>query len=826
MLWRPRRVFTFFAAALIFALSTAGAASAIDRPVAEQRVGYIVVFRDFVNERVETDVLERAHAFRSDFRYGAALKGFAAKLTPTQAAAIERLPFVAIVSEDQTVQAIGPAALTASEVPTGVRRMEAATDTAAAAGSSTEVAVIDTGVNLTHPDLNVADGKNCISQGAAANDDNGHGTHVAGSIGAKNDNAGVVGVAAGTKIRAVKVLDRNGSGTWSQVICGIDYVTANAATIKVANMSLGGSGTTNYSCGESALHQAICNSTAAGVTYVVAAGNGNRDFWYDVPANYTQVLTVTAASDSDGKPGAVGGAPTCRSGEQDDRYASFSNFADPRFPADVAHAIAAPGVCIKSTYLNGGYGTMSGTSMASPHMAGHVALCISAGPCAGLAPAQIISRMRSDADAYNTTNTGYGFTGDPRRPVSGRYYGYLSSAKSYVETGPDTTAPEITSGPTAGSITTGGATITWATDEASDSTVEYGTASVPAGGTYPSSATGATSVTSHSVPLAELAASTKYFYVVKSKDSAGNTVTSAESTFTTATPDTTAPAITAGPTVGSITTSGATVTWSTDEASDSQVDYGTAAGNYTASSGVSQTSGVTSHSVSLSGLSASTTYYYVVRSKDAAGNTATSAESTFTTATPDTTAPVISAVAAGSITSGGATVTWTTDESSDSQVDYGTSSGGYSQSSGVSQTSGVTSHSVSLSGLSASTTYYYVVKSKDAAGNLATSGEGSFTTAASADTTAPTISNISVRDRTSTSARITWTTNESADTQVEFGKTTALGTFTPLDTVLVTSHSVTLTGLDRDTRYYFRVRSRDAAGNLTISSRQSFRTRD
>src|SRR5262249_11441352 len=152
-----------------------------------------------------------------------------------------------------------------------------ANPTAAIDGTDTrvnvDVAVIDTGVDLTHPDLNVADGTDCTGIGSY-NDDNGHGTHVSGTIGALDNDIGVVGVAPGVRIHPVKVLDSTGNGSWSNVNCGIDWVTQHAGTIKVANMSLGGlSAESASTCGASSLHLAICNSVAAGVTYVVAAGN-------------------------------------------------------------------------------------------------------------------------------------------------------------------------------------------------------------------------------------------------------------------------------------------------------------------------------------------------------------------------------------------------------------------------------------------------------------------------------------------------------------------------------------------------------------------------
>ena len=199
-------------------------------------------------------------------------------------------------------------------------------------------------------------------------------------------------------------------------------------------MSLTAGGSDDGSCGalnKDAFHAAICNSVAHGITYAVAAGNSGQDFQEVVPASYSEVLTVTAVADYDGKPGGLG-SQTCLNEFfeiPDDQAAFFSDFAT--LPEDRAHTIDAPGVCVLSTFAGGGYELISGTSQASPHAAGTVALCIAAGPCAGLTPVQIIQKIVSDDAAYNSANRGYGFQGDPFRPISGKYYGYLIRAALY-----------------------------------------------------------------------------------------------------------------------------------------------------------------------------------------------------------------------------------------------------------------------------------------------------------------------------------------------------------------------------------------------------------
>ena len=185
----------------------------------------------------------------------------------------------------------------------------------------------------------------------------------------------------------------------------------------------------------------------------------------------------------------------------------------------------------------------------------------------------------------------------------------------------------------------------------------------------------------------------------------------------------------------------------------------------------------------------------------------------------DTTAPVISNVAAGGITTTGATITWNTNENSDSQVEYGLTTA-YGQSTTLNPAL-VTAHSQGLSGLTSGTLYHYRVKSRDASGNLAISGDFTFTTL---DVTAPVISNVAAGGITASGATITWTSNENSDSQVQYGTTQAYGQSTTLDPTLVTAHSQGLSGLNSETLYHYRVKSKDAAGNLAVSGDFTFTT--
>jgi subtilisin len=360
--------------------------------------------------------------------YGSALNGFAAEIPAGRLDAVQNDPRVAYVTEDREVRA------SAQSLPTGVNRADADQSSTRAGNRSgavnADVAILDTGIRKvsarggwkSHPDLNVKDGFNCTSTNRSAwGDVQGHGTHVAGSAAAKDNTIGVVGTAPGARLWAIKVLGNDGSGTFSSIICGVNRITAmnkdsvTTNNIEVANMSLGGRVTNDGSaddgnCGNTnndALHQAICKSVAANITYVVAAGNDGSHTSNYVPASYNEVITVSALADYNGQP--FGGAPiTCPDDPQpDDDFAFFSNFGD-----DVD--IGAPGVCIRSTSRAGGYEGKSGTSMASPHVAGAAALYKSTHPSAtpGAVRSFMIAPANSEALGQGHTDS-FGLNPEP-----------------------------------------------------------------------------------------------------------------------------------------------------------------------------------------------------------------------------------------------------------------------------------------------------------------------------------------------------------------------------------------------------------------------------
>ncbi len=321
---------------------------------------YIVRLNDNISEKELPSVaadIAKARTAEIGFTYGTAFRGFSARMSAKDATALEKDSRVHSVEPDRYVALAPPpgkgkpdkgdgggdggTGTSSQQTPWGIERVGGS-----ASGSDKTVWILDTGIDLDHPDLNVdvARSRN-YAKGKNANDGNGHGTHVAGTIGAIDNTFGVVGVAAGVTLVPVRVLDNSGSGSYSGIIAGLDYVAANGSAGDVVNMSLGGPRS-------SMLDQAVLRVVAKNIHVVVAAGNDGRDAANDSPGHLGSeealVYTISTLTSSD-----------C--------LVYWSNFG-----VDVD--AAAPGVNILSTWKGGGTNTISGTSMAAPHVAGILAL--------------------------------------------------------------------------------------------------------------------------------------------------------------------------------------------------------------------------------------------------------------------------------------------------------------------------------------------------------------------------------------------------------------------------------------------------------------------
>lgn len=349
---------------------------------------YIVVFNPGV--AVDETVADLTGRFRLSVshRYRHALRGMAITIPPALLSRLAADPRIKYIEQDVVVSAA------AQILPSGVDRVNAELNPAAkidgidilADRVDTDIAILDTGIDLDHPDLNVFNfayckpqgpfNFNCVDGNTAANDVNGHGTHVAGIAAAIDNASGVVGVAPGARLWAVKVLDDDGNGAGAQIIAGVDYVVAHASEIEVANMSLTGTGTFQ------ALDDAISNAVSAGITIVLAAGNDDTDVSNVFPAGHPDAITVSALTDYDGLPGGLAGGA-------DDKFAGFSNYGS-------GVDIMAPGVSIRSTVVGGGTGFNSGTSMAAPHVAGAAALYLAQNP--GASPPAVKNELLTTAD--------------------------------------------------------------------------------------------------------------------------------------------------------------------------------------------------------------------------------------------------------------------------------------------------------------------------------------------------------------------------------------------------------------------------------------------
>jgi subtilisin family serine protease/streptogramin lyase len=386
---------------------------------------YIVVLEDHVEgpEAVARSQA-RERGGKLGFVYRSAIKGYSVSgLSAGDARALRNRANVKYVVPDRKIE------LHAQTVPFGISRIFAATNPALDidevddARINVDVAVIDSGIDPTHPDLNVYARYDCVPPGegsgsgyctSGGTDGSGHGTHVAGTVGAIDNGFGVVGVAPGARLWGIRVLNNEGFGYDSWVTAGIDLVSSKSTTIEVANMSLGGFGA------NAAQDAAISNSVNKGVVYAVAASNDRLNADAVSPARHPDVITVSAMSDYDGLPGGEG-SPTC--GGTDDGTYWWSNWG-------TLVEVAAPGVCVLSTVPGGGYATKSGTSMASPHVAGAAALLSSKANPSSRADVEAIRTSLVNGGSLDWTDTS-----EDRKPEPLLYLGGQPLSDTEAATG-------------------------------------------------------------------------------------------------------------------------------------------------------------------------------------------------------------------------------------------------------------------------------------------------------------------------------------------------------------------------------------------------------
>jgi subtilisin family serine protease len=464
--------------AAIILLALIAALQPSDVQAAAERGRYIVVFEDWVDNPGN---LARKQAQQQNgklgFVYRHVLRGYSAELPSQAVEGLRRNPQVKYITIDgmaapveEMIETIDHEGVELFEhtIPTGISRTFAtANKTLDIDGFDdlridVDVAVIDTGTSHAHTDLNVVAHTDCSSgtekEAACINESgtdlNGHGTHVAGTIGAIDNGIGVVGMAPGARIWAVKVLG-TGTNYFSEIIAGVDWITAKRKDespgndIEVANMSLGCSSFSPF-CPPKPLDEAITKSVEAGVVHVVAAGNSSLDGKNFTPANSPNVITVSALADYDGKAEGKGSA-TCGNYGLDDRLASFSNFG-------ATVEVVAPGTCILSTTPSG-YGLKSGTSMASPHVAGAAAILAARDKPESKADVEAIGKTIKEEGNLNWTDTSGDGINEPLLDVSDEAV-FKLIGPPVVSTEPSTSA-SATGGTLNGTVNPKGAATTY-----------------------------------------------------------------------------------------------------------------------------------------------------------------------------------------------------------------------------------------------------------------------------------------------------------------------------------------------------------------------------
>ena len=536
---------------------------------------YIVVFKDNVNDvDGETDQISKDYNVNSKYRYKHTIKGFSGTLSAIAVDALRSDSRVAYVEQDQIVHIV----TVQSNPPSwGLDRIDQrplplnSSYTYDQTGTGVDAYIIDCGILLTHTDFGgrAVTGVDEITPGGTATDGNGHGTHVAGTVGGSS-----YGVAKGVKLIAVRVLDNNGSGTTSGVIAGIDWVTNDHTTRPaVANMSLGGGVST-------ALDDAVRRSIADGVTYCIAAGNSTADASTASPARVTEAVTVGATNIND-------------------VFASFSNYGP-------VVDISAPGVNITSDWhtSNTATNTISGTSMATPHVAGAVALYLQANPTA--TPAAVQSALKSNG----TPNT---ITSIPGGTVNLLLYSVVTPPPTIPA------APVLSSPANASTGISTSPTLSWQSSAGADS---YGVqvSTVPDFITTVYSQTG---ITATSTGVTGLSGNTTYYWRVNATNTGGTSGWSGIYSFTTGVGSAPSAPILASPSNGLTNVSRSpTLSWNAAAGASTYTVQVSTNSNFTTF--IYNTAGISSTSTTVSGLGSRVTYYWRVVAVNGVGSATSS----------------------------------------------------------------------------------------------------------------------------------------------------------------------------------------------------------
>ena len=556
---------------------------------------YIVVFKEGNVRKIDDDAdeLESEHGFKTERRFKSAIKGFSGKLSDAAVASLRNDARVAYVEQDQVAHMIG----VQSPVPSwGLNRVDQPSlpldqnYNYSQDGTGVDAYIIDCGILLSHTDFGgrAHTGFDAITTGGAAIDANGHGTHVAGTVGGT-----AYGIAKNVNLIAVRVLDATGSGTYSQVIAGIDFVTSDHASHPsrpaVANMSLGGGVS-------AALDDAVKRSIASGVTYCIAAGNSAANASTSSPADVVDAITVGAS-------------------DVTDKFASFSNYG-------TLVDIIAPGVNITSDWFSSttATNTISGTSMATPHVTGVVALYLQENPSA--TTAQIQAAIINNSYPNKITGVPTGTTTKLLSSVVGTLPALPSIPNSPVLVSPTNAAIGISATPSV--------SLSWnASSGASSYSVQLSTSA-----SFATIALSATGITGTSLAVTGLAGNTVYYWRVAATNLGGTSSYSSANSFSTAVIITkpTTPVLTSPLNAATGIAIPTTLTWNKVTGATSYSVQVSKTNTFTTSSLVYNVTGLTANASSVSGLVTKTKYYWRVNATNSAGTSSWSSSTrSFTT---------------------------------------------------------------------------------------------------------------------------------------------------------------------------------------------------